>query len=369
MHDPSLPLSLGALESLIATHGAEGRRDAQLPQPIADALVELGLYRLWIPRRFGGLELPLPDGLRICEAVSRLDGAVGWAVMIGAGGGLFAAYLPADVAQRLFGPRNALVAGSGARNGTAERVDGGYRCSGRWRYASGAHQATIFTANCQVMEGGEPDVVDGAPLIRAMAFQPDQVQIVETWDTTGLRATGSHDMVVQDAFVPTSDTFSVFTDTPREAGALYRLPFGTMTELPISAVVLGIARHALALFETLSAAKPSTFGEGALAVHPRVALATRQARDAIDTAAATLQGLAEEAWRTATRESPIDQAVVGRCTTECARLVSSLVQSIGALAPLAGMNALHRSDAFSAAWQDLAAAAAHYSVSPLLIKD
>lgn len=369
MHDPTLLASLATLESLIDRHAEEGRRDARLPRPIVDALVERGLYRLWIPRRFDGLEMPLPEGLRIIEALSKLDGAVGWAVMIGAGGGLFAAYLPPEIAQRLFRPRDALVAGSGAVRGTAERVEGGYRCSGRWRYASGAHQATVFTANCQVVENGEILHVNGKPWVRAMAFHPSQVAVIETWDTTGLRATGSHDIVVQDAFVPASDTFSVLTDAPREAGALYRLPFGTMTELPISAVVLGLARQTLLRFEHLIADKPSPFGGGPLAGHPRVASAISAARRDIDTASATLYGLADEAWRTATRESPLDQAVIQRCTTDCARLVAELLARIGRLVPLAGMNALQREDPFSIAWQDLSAAAAHYSVSPLLIAD
>ncbi|MEY4762947.1 MAG: hypothetical protein RLZZ200_2803, partial [Pseudomonadota bacterium] len=145
MHDPTVLASLGSLEPLVRGHAAEGRHAARLPQPVADVLFERGLFRLWIPRRFDGLEVPLPEGLRIIEALSRMDGAVGWAVMIGAGGGLFAAYLAPDTAGRFFGPRNALVAGSGAVQGSAERVEGGYRCSGRWRYASGAHQASLFT--------------------------------------------------------------------------------------------------------------------------------------------------------------------------------------------------------------------------------
>lgn len=367
MHDPTLSASVATLETLIERHAEEGRRDARLPPAIAAALVEKGLYRLWIPRRYDGLELPLPEGLRIIEAISKLDGAVGWAVMIGAGGGLFAAYLPPEVAERLFGPRDALVAGSGAVRGTAERVEGGYRCSGRWRYASGAHQATVFTANCQVVEGGEVLHVNGKPWVRAMAFKPSQVAIIETWDTTGLRATGSHDIVVRDAFVPASDSFSVMTDAPREAGALYRLPFGTLTELPISAVVLGLARQALSRFEQLIATKPSPLGGGLLAAHPRVASTMAAARRDIESASATLHGLADEAWRTATRESPLDQTVIQRCTTDCARLVAELMASIGRLVPLAGMNALQRSDPFAIAWQDLSAAAAHYAVSPLLI--
>jgi alkylation response protein AidB-like acyl-CoA dehydrogenase len=198
-----------------------------------------------------------------------------------------------------------------------------------------------------------------------MSFRPSDVDIVETWDTTGLRATGSHDIVVRGAFVPASDTFSVFTDTPREPGPLYRLPFGTLTELPVSAVVLGIARHALAEFELLARAKPSPFGGGRLVTHARVAQAILAAQLSIDATAVRLSVLAQLAWSSALSGGPIDATVVADCTTGCAMGVARLVEAIGALAPLAGMNALHRDDAFSIAWHDLAAAAAHYSVSPL----
>jgi alkylation response protein AidB-like acyl-CoA dehydrogenase len=365
MSASALLASVATLEPLLAAQMPDGRRRCRLPERVAEALFERGLFRLWIPASYGGFELPLQDALRIYEAVARLDGAAGWAVMIGAGGGLFAAYLEPEAARRLFAPRAAVVAGSGAPTGTAERVAGGYRATGRWRYASGAHYASVFTANCRVLERGAPVLVNGEPLIRAMSFTPSDVEIVETWDTTGLRATGSHDIAVRDAFVRESDTFSVFTDTPREAGPLYRLPFGTLTELPVSAVVLGIARHALAEFEALARAKPSPFGRGALIAHPRIAEAIVMARLSIDAAAARLYALAEVAWATATSPGPIDATAIADCTTGSAMLVARLVGAIGALAPLSGMNALHREDPFSVAWHDLAGAAAHYSVSPL----
>src|SRR5690606_5347917 len=113
--------------------------------------------------------------------------------------------------------------GSGAPEGRAEEVAGGYRICGRWRYASGAHHASVFTASCIVTRGGEPvHDADERVLIRAMAFEPAQVRIIETWDTSGLRGTGSHNFEVRDAFVPQRCSFSVF-DVPREPGPIYRL--------------------------------------------------------------------------------------------------------------------------------------------------
>src|SRR5260370_31448334 len=169
---------------------------------------------------------------------------------------MFAGYLDASTADAIFARPDAVVGGSGAPDGRAQRERGGYRVSGCWPYASGAHYATTFTANCLVMDGGKL-VFDseGKPLVRAMAFEPPQVAILPVWDPTGLRGTGSDDFEVRDAFVPENRSFSVLTDAPREQGPLYRVPFNVLTELPVTAVAVGIARHALDAFASFAQAK------------------------------------------------------------------------------------------------------------------
>jgi len=144
---------LDELATIFRDSAAEGDRLARLPKYVVRALVQHGLFRLWIPKRCAGFELDLPEALQIYEAAARLDGSIGWAVMIGSGGGLFAAYLDASTANAIFARPEAVIAGSGAPDGRAQRERGGYRVSGCWHYASGAHYATTFTANCLVMEG------------------------------------------------------------------------------------------------------------------------------------------------------------------------------------------------------------------------
>ncbi len=203
-----------------APHLELAEQQARLPPEICGALLREGFFRLWIPAANGGLELSLPDALRIYEAAAAIDGSVGWAVMIGAGGGMFAAWLPLAGAHELFGPATR----AGRRIRSTHRVRGAspWRVSvrGVWRFASGAHDASVFTAACVVTEGGNP-VQDaaGSPLIRAMSISPADVRILNTWDPTGMRGTGSHDFEVHDAQVPEHHSFSVLTDAPRETGA------------------------------------------------------------------------------------------------------------------------------------------------------
>ena len=347
------PADLERLRTACARCMPGGRAAARLPEELHRLLLDLQLYRLWIPRRHGGLERPLAEALATYEAVAAVDAALGWSVMIGAGGGLFAAFLPPTMAYSLFARPDALVAGSGAVGGSASAVPGGYRASGRWRYASGADLATVFTANCRTETG-----------VLALAFKPADVRIERTWDTTGLRATGSHDMVVEGVFVPAAATFTLAPSAAHESGPLYRIPFGMLTELPVSAVVLGAAAGLVAAFEALSAVKPLRGGGGMLQSHPVVQSAMQACKAALSRARTELFALAAQAWQAAL-QGAIPETLERRCTSTCAQQVRAVLRAAGELPPLAGMNAIHATDPLAIAWQDLQAVTAHYSVAPL----
>jgi indole-3-acetate monooxygenase len=352
---------LGRLDTLaadFAPHLARADELARLPPEVTGPLLREGFFRLWIPAITGGLELPLGDALRIYEAAARIDGSLGWSVMIGAGGGLFAAWLPLDGARELFSPATALVAGSGSPTGVAERVPGGYRVRGAWRFASGAHDASVFTAACIVTEHGSPvQDATGQSLIRAMSIAPADVRILQTWDSTGMRGTGSHDFEVRDAFVPEHHSFSVLTDAPRDGGALYRLPFSVLTELPVSAVGLGITRHALEEFARMQRERP---GGGCDVISTRFAQATA----ALELASAAVANVAQQAWHTVSHGELLDATQLARITAICVVSQERLRQAIADLASVAGMRAIDRRSGFSRAWRDLQTLGAHGSLAP-----
>lgn len=357
--------ALGQLAPVVRAHADEAERQAQLSAPVVRGLVEAGLFRLWIPRRYGGLETPLPDAIRVYEAAARIDGSFGWAVMIGSGGGLFAAYLEPGAAERTYARRDAVIAGSGAPTGQAERTEGGYRVSGRWRYASGAHYATRFTANCVVLSNGQPVLTaQGPPLIRAMSFDPSQVSIRPTWDTSGMRGTGSHDFEVENVLVDERDTFSVFTDASREHGALYQLPFGVLTELPVAAVALGVALHALEAFATLARAKKGGGSGVVLSDEPAVQTLYAESHARCHSARARLHELAGAAWATVNAGRVLTPTDLAEITAGSVLGVSDLCAAVGQLARAAGMSAVMQESEFARAWRDLQAVAAHVSVSP-----
>lgn len=354
------------LTPMVRAHAGEADRLTRLPDAVVQELRSLGLFKLWVPQRYGGFELALVDTLRIYEAAGRVDGSFGWAVMIGAGGGLFAAYLDPAAASEIYAPSHAVIAGSGVPDGRAEQVTGGYRVSGRWRYASGAHYASTFTANCVITRAGQP-VLDthGKPLIRAMAFTPAQVTIHEAWDTTGMRGTGSHDFSVQETFVPQQRSFSLFTDASREQGPLYRLPFGVLTELPIAAVGLGVARHALDAFAALAQHKRCPGSDMPLAAHPLTQARFSQSDARIRLLQTGIHALAARTWQSALANRPLSPHELQEITTSCALCLADLQRAVFDLVNLAGMNAIMQDSEFARAWRDLQTLAAHVSVSPL----
>jgi len=355
---------LDELAVMFRDSAAEGDRLARLPKYVVRALVQHGLFRLWIPKRCGGFELDLPEALQIYEAAARLDGSIGWAVMIGSGGGLFAAYLDAATASSIYARPEAVIAGSGAPDGRAFRERGGYRVSGCWHYASGAHYATTFTANCLVMDGGTLAFgPDGKPLIRAMAFEAPQVAILPVWDPTGMRGTGSDDFEVRDAFVPEGRSFSL-SDAPRETGPLYRLPFGVLTELPVTAVAVGIARHALDLFASLAHVKKLHGTSALLMSDPVVQVTFGAAHATWQLAKSSLDSLAHKAWDAVRANRALTPKDLAEITAGCVYCVAKLRAALGELMALTGMTAIQPESELARAWRDYQALAAHGSVSP-----
>jgi indole-3-acetate monooxygenase len=356
---------LGELAPLLRQSAAEADRLARLPKPLARALLRYGLFRLWVPKKCAGFELDLPDALEVFEAAARIDGSMGWAVMIGSAGGLFASYVDAVTATSVFARPEAVLAGTTVPEGRATRVAGGYRVTGCWHGATGAAYATTFLANCIVMDGGTLAFgSDGRPLTRAVLLDGQQVCIVPAWDASGLRGAGSDDFEVREVLVPEQRTFSLTNLTPRESGPLYRLPFGVVTELSITAVALGIVQHALHEFAGLARRKKVSGQEASLADDPGVQARYAEARVTWGLIKAGIDGLARRMWRDALAARAPSQIELGELTGSCALSVAKLRSGLSELITLAGMNALQADSELARAWRDLQTVAAHPAVSP-----
>jgi alkylation response protein AidB-like acyl-CoA dehydrogenase len=217
--------------------------ERRLPAEVVEAMAGTGIMRAAVPPEMGGPAYDPATQVRVVEELSRLDGSVGWCAMIASAASYVSGFLAPDVAADWFGPADACLAGQLAPTGRADRVPGGYRVSGRFRFGSGSGHATMMLAGCLVHEGGEPVVGPrGRPEQRSCLLRPEQVTVIDTWHTTGLWGTGSNDYTVDDVFVPDEHTWDP-VGAPLRTEPLYRYP--PLFLIPHCGVPLGIARAAI----------------------------------------------------------------------------------------------------------------------------
>ncbi len=199
-----------------------------------------------MPRQWGGPELDPLTQIRVIEALACADGSVGWCAMINSDGGYFSAYLDPNVAREMYRDLDSPTGGSLLFAGRAKPVAGGYRINGRWPFVSGCTHCDWLVFSCNVVEDGQLRTTsNGMPELRLCFVPAHETQVLDTWYTTGLRGSGSHDVAVADLFVPTERTFS-FPSPPQRSGALYAYPLMFAYNLP--GVTLGIARAAIDSF-------------------------------------------------------------------------------------------------------------------------
>jgi len=251
-------LALGPQIRAAADEIEQGRR---LPLPLVQAMKEAGVFRMTMPRAWGGPEADPLTQLRVIEALSIADGSVGWCAMIGSDSGYFSAFLDQAVARDMYPDLDAVTGSSLKPAGRALLVAGGYRVSGRWAFGSGCQHSTWMASSCIVFEGDTPRMgASGIPEIRVCFLPAADCEIIDTWYTTGLRASGSHDFAVKDVFVPAERTFSLLAPPVQRPDPLYAFPTMFLSNFP--GVALGIARSAIDALVTLAGQKPVVMGGG-----------------------------------------------------------------------------------------------------------
>ncbi len=227
---------------LLREHAAQVEAARRLTTPVVEALRDSGVFRMSMPRSWGGPEVDLLTQVEILEVLSRADASAGWCAMIGSDSGYYSAFLDDPAARELYPNLDVATAGWVIPAGSLEIAEGGYRLSGRWSFGSGCTHAEVICGGALVTEGGVPQPgPDGLPQWRIALLPADKVQVHDTWNTTGLCGSGSHDYSIEGQFVPADHTFPL--GASKRDGTLYRWPGMFIANLV--AVPLGTAADAL----------------------------------------------------------------------------------------------------------------------------
>ena len=277
------------LAPMIEAAGPENDEIRMLTKPVVAALLDGGFFHMLKPKSVGGMELKPSIFAQVTEAIAKADGSTGWVTCQSNGCSTSAAYLSPKVAREIFGPANGIVAwGPPGAPFEAKAVDGGYRITGAWRFASGSQNATYLGAHMKVA---------GAKDTRTFLFPRSSVEMKDIWHTMGLRGTASNEYHADDLFVPEDHT--LFRDDPRhrtEDGLLYRYTSNQLYSIGFGGVGLGIARGVIDAFLDLPANKVSRGAGKTMRENNVVQSQLAQCEARWRSARLLLHNAADEAW-------------------------------------------------------------------------
>lgn len=237
------------LGASIAAEAPSAEAERTMSPPLAKAFSEAGLFRMSVPPKWGGTATELSDQLEVIERVAAYDGAAGWCVMIASTTSVLAGHLDEAVLDEVFGADPlASACGVYAPKGLATAVDGGYRVKGRWPFASGCLHSAWRVGGAMI--GGSE-----RPRMKLMMFRAEDTMVHDTWHVAGLRGTGSHDIEVDDVFVPDARAIDPGLGDPKQDGLLYRMPLFGFLAAEVAAAGLGIGRASIEAFKELATRK------------------------------------------------------------------------------------------------------------------
>ena len=328
-------------------------------------LHQRGWLKMLAPRAAGGAELPLPQVVRLEEAVAAVDGSVGWVLTLCAGAGWFAGFLAPQLAQAIIGTPRVCLGGSGAPSGHADLEGDGYRITGRWDYASGAPMATHFTLNAVLRENGQPLLDElGAPRIRAFLVPAAQVQIVPSWASIGMRASASHSYRIDGEWVGKEYGFAISPDAATADGPLYQFPFYSLAFVTLAANVAGMAAHFMRLARPCMARRRHVVKGLPLLEVPEVAALLRDKEQVHAAARARFYEVLDQSWALVAAGTPLGADDMLSLQAGSLELVAVSRAAVGELYPYCGLYAAHEDSTINRVWRDFHTASQHSLLLP-----
>jgi 3-hydroxy-9,10-secoandrosta-1,3,5(10)-triene-9,17-dione monooxygenase len=345
---------------------AEARR--RIPDRTIADFQEAGFFRMLQPSRWGGHEVDPQTFFEVQMAVAAACPSSAWVLGVVAVHNWQLALFPEEAQRDVWGEdRSTLISSSYAPTGKIARAEGGYRVSGRWSFSSGCdHCGWVFLGGMIPPEG------EGrAPEMRTFLLPRRDYRIDDTWHVAGLKATGSNDVVVEDAFVPEHRTHRLVDGykckSPGNAvnpAPLYRLPFGQVFVRSVSTSAIGIAQGALDAYRAAAARRVSA-GDGARVAEEHAAqLVCARAAATLDEIRLVLHRDLDEMMASARAGEDLGIERRVRFRYDSARAVARCVEVVDELFTQSGGRAIFLESPILRFFLDVHAARAHYANNP-----
>ena len=341
----------------------------RIPSDISALLADSGFYSLGAPAKLGGLETPPAISSHIIETLAKGDASCGWITFIATTSCTALASIPENTARDIYTSEKTLITGVFAPTGSAEKVDGGFKVSGRWQWGSGSQNAEWLMGGCMLKENGAPiKDENGMPRNHMMIMPASDVEYLDTWHVAGLKGSGSLDYEVIDLFVP-EDRAVGYTENNRVAsGPLYSFPNFSFLALGIGAVCLGIARASISELVKLAANKRRVSSSKTIAEQQFAQMKLAQAEADLRSARLFYYNAIEEVWQSALTKqaATIEQRRNLRLAINNA--VTKSVSIVDDMYSLGGGTAVYESSRLQRQLRDINVAKSHIMVAPSILE-
>ncbi len=334
-------------------------------------MLDAELFRVLLPRRFGGLEYGLDTFVDVAFEIARGCGSTGWVYSITAKYHMFLGMFPGQAQDDVWGEdRRAVTAASFTPTGTVTAVDGGWRLGGKWMFSSGVDNCAwmIVGTNIATDDGSEPTK-------KGYALAPTaEFGIEDNWHVIGLAGTGSKNVYCEDVFVP-AHRFLALEDTMsgRPPGAevnpgdIYRLPLFAAISISLCAPIMGMARGAHDEFMTATRdritrgaalSKPAPMAE-----IPTIQLRLGEAAASIDAARLLVDRDCKEIMATLAAGNELTEVQRARNKGDLGFAARLSLQAVDRLFEASGGGGLFRHSRVQRFWRDAHAGAMHISMN------
>ncbi len=232
------------IHPIALTHREETEKLRKLAPAIVERLAESSLFRMGLPKFLGGWEDNPVETLKVYETLSSAEASVAWITWNNHLACTFGRYLDKESMSEVYGNPLHVYANSTRPEGFAKIVDGGYLVSGRWTLVSGCELADWFVLRCLETSDENPATLGPGATLKLVFLPKKHVKIIDTWSVGGLRGTGSHDIEVEETFVPERLAVA-FDDSVPVLTPYSKLPIGCINASGNGAMSLGLLKGAI----------------------------------------------------------------------------------------------------------------------------
>ncbi len=356
-----------ALILLLKEEAAAGEAATRVTPRAMGALHESGLIRYHQPKRWGGMELDFVAMVDIPEMLARGDASTAWTVVNLAGHHRLLSLYPARAQEELWGedPDVGIASGIAFVQGQARREDGGLRLDGQWGFSSGVDHSSWNMLACIVKE-------DDKPVDWCMCLLPAQdYEVVDDWQTLGMRATGSRTVRCQGVFVPEHRVISYHTARPGHAfpgwqvntNAMYRIPLSAFAGYGLAGCLLGNAQAALDTSIDLVRSRSTSYTGARMRDFPTLQRRIAEAAAKIDCVRTWLRQDCITAQEWVRSGASLDTEMKLRYRRNGALGVRLLTEAVDSLHEMAGAHGIYDAFPLQRVFRDAHAGAAHINFS------